>query len=414
MSTVSRAAANVFRKKVRSIFIILIIGFCIAIFVTEYVVNENIGDRLNFVSSNADTLVTVESASSSGGFGGFGGGATPMNQSVLNLVTTHVGNVVAVQPIISERISGGGQSQGGFTMPVIVQGENPSEPIMLNFGGTVSMVLGRNLDSGDVNSLVAIVGQTYSNDNSVGVGSQITLGNDTVAVVGIYTTSTGSAFGANGIIMPYNVALKAYAAVGPNIIYVTVDYAGNVDSVVTQLQSILGSNYNVVSVSQQLNQIQDAINNIAQSSETGLYIALLTAAAVMIFVMILITRERTKEIGVLKAIGFKNGTIVTQFFIESVFLAILGYVVGIVLFITIGQELNNVLVSSTYGGGPGRFGGFAGPGRTGGTFGTLNLNLSPELLAVTLALAVVLGIVGSLYPIIRAVKLKPAEALRYD
>jgi putative ABC transport system permease protein len=404
----------VFRKKARSIFVILIIGFCIAIFVTEYEVNENIGDRLNFVSQNADTLITVQSAGGYGGFGGFGGGASPMNESVLGLVTTHVGNVVAVQPIITERISGGGESQGGFTMPVIVQGEDPSQTLMLNFGGTVSITQGRSLDSGDVNSAVAIVGTEYASDNSVGIGSQITVGNDSVAVVGIYTTSTGSDFGTNGVIVPYNTAMKAYAAPGPSIIYVTVNYAGNVDATVSQLQTILGSSYNVVSLSSVESQLQNSINSIAQSSEDGLYVALITAAAVMMFVMILITRERTREIGVLKAIGFKNRAIVIQFFTESVVLAILGFVVGIVLYVVAGQELTNVLLSSTSSGGPGRFGGFAGPGRMGGTYGSLNFNLSPEMMATTLVLAIALGIIGSLYPIIRAVSLKPAEALRYD
>jgi putative ABC transport system permease protein len=409
MSAVSRAVGNVFRKKVRSLFVILIIGFCIAIFVTMSVVNSNIADRESDISANsaAATEITVRPAGQGGygGFGGFGGPSSAMSESVITTIKAQA-DILSVQPVIT-------QFEGSFqsgTRPVIVQGEDPSQPLVLMGGGSISTTSGRSLNSGDEDAMVAIVGTDYATGHSVSVGSTITLNSSyTLTIVGIY--STGNTFGNDGITIPYDTAKTVYDVSGPNSIFVTVNYAGNVQSVVTTLQGVLGPNYDVVSVSSLESQIQDSLNDIYQNSATGLYISLITAVAVMIFVMILITRERTKEIGVLKAIGFKNKTIVAQFFTESVVLAVLGFVVGVVLAEVAGPTLATMFLSSSTSSG---FGGPPGAGHMGGTFGGLSFNLQPELLVYTLVLAVALGIIGSLYPIIRAMQLKPAEALRYD
>ena len=149
--------------------------------------------------------------------------------------------------------------------------------------------------------------------------------------------------------------------------------------------------------------LQENIDSISANSELGSLVSLITAAAVMAFVMILVTRERIREIGVLKAIGFRNSKIMSQFFTESMTLATLGFVVGVLLTLVAGPNIASL---------------FIGASSTSSAPGTSiplgDFTLSPELMLYTLALAIVLGIIGSLYPIMKAIKLKPAEALRYD
>jgi putative ABC transport system permease protein len=260
------------------------------------------------------------------------------------------------------------------------------------------------LNSGDSSSLVAIIGTRYAEDQNVGVGDTIDLNGTAITVVGVYTT--GNQFGDNGIIIPFETAKKVYAITGMNTVYVTVDYAGYVDDVVSTLKKSLGDGYDVVAMSEIAARMQESINSISTNSETGLWLSLITGVAVMTFVMVMVTRERTKEIGVLKAIGFKNSNIVTQFFIESIVLAVLGFVIGLILVMTAGSSLSNIILGTSSGPG-GRM-----PG--GGFGGGIEFTLSPELLVYALSLAIAFGIIGSLYPILKAVSLKPAEALRYE
>ena len=406
-----RALRNVFRKKVRTLFVILIIGFCLGIFITMSIVNENISNRTQEISSNSATGITISPAGTGGGYGGFGRPGDlqqTMNESILPKVQA-VSHIKSIQKIITHQEGTFDRSTG--TMPTMVQGQDPSQPLILRGGGTLTITSGNTLESSDSSANVALIGLQYSTDKGVDVKDTITLNGTSIVVKGIYTT--GTRFGDNSIILPYNTAKKVYGITGMNEVYVNVDYAGNVESVVTALRSALGPDYDVIDPSTMETAIQNSINSVLANSETGLVISLITGVAVMIFVMILITRERTKEIGVLKAIGFKNSSIVAQFFTESVFLAVLGFVVGLILVMAAGPSLANMMLGTSGGGsrgGPG--GGFRGMG---GEFsGRIDFTLQPTLTIYALVLAIILGIIGSVYPILKAISLKPAEALRYE
>lgn len=420
MGAIKRAVGNVFRKKVRSIFVILVIGFCIAIFITMYLVASSIGANAGFVSADAATLVTVSAESSHGGFGGFGGGGTEMNQGVLNIVTTHDADVTAVQPVISEFQQG---SSGGFFGGLMISGEDPSEPLILAGGGSYTLTSGANLTSAEASSADAMVGAGYASSNGITYPGSITLNGTSFTVVGIYSASEN--FENNSAIIPYNEAKKVYAATGPNELYVTVDYVQNVNTVVNNIQTTLnnaGSPYNTYvaeSVSSEQQNILSYLDSIVQSSEEAFVVAAITASAVMVFVMILVTRERTKEIGVLKAIGFKSRTIVVQFFTESLVLALIGFGAAIAIVAVFGQYLSRILQSTTgrggFGGGFGGGGFYPGGGPGGGSaLSATSILVHPDLLVYALLLTIAMGIVGSLYPIVSAMRLKPAEALRYD
>jgi putative ABC transport system permease protein len=291
----------------------------------------------------------------------------------------------------------------------IVQGQDPSQPLLLFGGGTVSVTDGRTLNSGDVNANVAIVGARYSEDQGAGLYSYITLNSTSIQVVGLF--SSGNRFGDNAVIIPYQTAKRVYQISGMNMLYVNVDNAGNVDYVVESLKTALGSDYDIVPASAFASQLQSSLNSIATSSATGLWLSLLTGVAVMTFIMILITRERTREIGVLKAIGFKNSSVVGQFILESVTLAIFGFIVSVIVVLVAGPSITTLVL----GGGTGSPGGEPRGGGPAGVFiERMGLALRPELMITALGLAILLGIVGSLYPIMKATKLKPAEALRYE
>jgi putative ABC transport system permease protein len=109
--------------------------------------------------------------------------------------------------------------------------------------------------------------------------------------------------------------------------------------------------------------------------------------------------EKTKEIGIMKAIGAKNRDIMVIFLMNSALVGVVGGVIGIIL---------GALASAIIGGGlmPG------GGGMTGRMFGSTLV--TPELLLSAMGIAVGIGMLAGAIPAYRASKLKPVDALRYE
>ncbi len=409
MGAVQRAVLNVFRKPARTATVVVIIGISIAIFLTMSVVSGSISGRTNFLSANAGTLITITPAGESGGGGFFfGGGGGTQNSMSTGVVSEIQGtpSVSAIQPVVQYTNGNFTPSSSGppTSFPTIVYGEDPGSPLVVGTDTNPTLESGRALNSGDSSALVAEVGSTYASDNSVSVGSAIEFNGTTVTVVGIF--STGESFTDSSVVVPFAAGQKIAGTSDMREIYVTASDVGAVDSVVSSLQNEVGDGYDVVPLSSIASEIQSSLDSIYDSSQTGLYLALITGATVMVFVMVLATRERTKEIGVMKAIGFRNRTVVTQFVTESMVFAAIGFGVGLVLAEVLGSTIGQLVLGQRGGPGPGGHFGAFGP--------SFALSLSPELVLSTLALAVGLGALGALYPIIRAVRLRPAEALRYE
>ena len=422
MSTLGRSLGNVFGKKARTIVVVIIIGFSLGVFLAMSIVNANITSNTRTLSEEMERTVTIRPA---GAFGFFGS-SEAMDESVVTTAES-VENVEAVNPVIMEfRQEGNGTSDGGpfggRPRGSMVQGVDPGEELFIMNGGSVTISEGRTLNSGDASSYVAVVGSQYAEEHSLAVGDPMAVGSSDFEVVGIYTS--GTRFGDMTVIVPYETAKTALDVAGPTTVYVTADEVGDVDSVTEDLIAALGSEYDVVSANERGSEMQDTIDAIKDNSQMGAYLALATGMAVMVFIMVLITRERFREIGILKAIGFKNSKIVGQLVTETMMLAALGFVVGVVIAALVGPYLSTMVVSSTVdtptaptGGGPGG----APPGSedrdagraSAGLFGA-DFALDAGTTALTLAMAVVLGVVGSLYPVLKAIKLKPAEALRYE
>jgi putative ABC transport system permease protein len=128
-------------------------------------------------------------------------------------------------------------------------------------------------------------------------------------------------------------------------------------------------------------------------------ISLLVAGIGIMNIMIVSLIERTREIGILKALGMKSRTVLTIFLGESVIIGLMGAIVGIILGWILANITARVLGSGIFGGG----GGFR-----------ITPLLTPEVLVGALAFGVGVSVIFALYPAWRASKLKPVEALRYE
>ncbi len=137
-------------------------------------------------------------------------------------------------------------------------------------------------------------------------------------------------------------------------------------------------------------------------------ISLLVAGIGIMNIMIVSLIERTREIGILKALGMKSRTVLAIFLGESVIIGVIGAVIGIAL----GWVLSNI-VATVLSSGAITIGAGGGAG-TGGGLLTITPVLTPLVFFGAFGFGVGVSVIFALYPAWRASKLKPVEALRYE
>jgi len=134
---------------------------------------------------------------------------------------------------------------------------------------------------------------------------------------------------------------------------------------------------------------------------------LLVAGIGIMNIMIVSLIERTREIGILKALGMRSRTVLGIFLGESVIIGVIGAVIGIVL----GWGLASIVAILFSGGGP--LAGIGG-GQAAGTGLRITPVLTPTVFVGAFAFGIGVSVIFALYPAWRASKLKPVEALRYE
>jgi putative ABC transport system permease protein len=148
-------------------------------------------------------------------------------------------------------------------------------------------------------------------------------------------------------------------------------------------------------------------------------VALIATCAIVLLTMVYAVRERTREVGILKAIGFSSRDVMKQFLAEGLIICVLAGVVGIIIGNIAAPFLTSVLLpsqSQQNQAGPGQGGGFV---VRGGAFVDQGQDASssspdPVLTLAAFGVAVLLGAMGSLYPAWKASRISPMEALRYE
>ncbi len=134
------------------------------------------------------------------------------------------------------------------------------------------------------------------------------------------------------------------------------------------------------------------VNNITEPIKYGALavsvIALLAAGVGIMNIMLVSVTERTKEIGIRKAVGAKKSHILIQFLIEAVILCILGGLLGIILGVSIGNLA--------------------------GSFLEAQRAVPVDWVIIGISLCIVVGVIFGTYPAYKAANLDPIEALRYE
>jgi len=167
----------------------------------------------------------------------------------------------------------------------------------------------------------------------------------------------------------------------------------------------------------------NALNTAQNSIKLALIVAIITATLVIIFAVFITVRERTIEIGTLKAIGASHWQVIRQFWGEVLALSAIASLIAVTLLATLGPVISQAFTVSTSANTTatptpsGRFGG--GVFRSLSSAPTANLNvhlsaatLNAETLLIIVGLGMGLAVLTSVIPAWYVARIKPAEVLR--
>ncbi|MBT3871746.1 MAG: FtsX-like permease family protein [Flavobacteriaceae bacterium] len=265
---------------------------------------------------------------------------------------------------------------------------------------------GRNFTIFDIqnNNKVCIIGSDFLkslfvNDNPI--GKTISIRGVKFKVVGVLE-SKGSTFGNNQdlkVLIPIQVARGIFTE--PNINY-TISImvkekellnAAQDEAIVTfrnirRLSPIEKDNFGIERSDDLINRIASITGYLEVAAWIISIITILGSSIALMNIMLVSVTERTREIGVRKALGAKNATISTQFFIETIVIGQIGSVLGIILGILTGLAFSSFFESE------------------------FSLPWIPMIWATIITFVV--AIIAGFYPAMKASKLDPIESLRYE
>jgi ABC-type lipoprotein release transport system permease subunit len=389
--------------------VILVLGLSVALFVTMQRTSATTATEARALKAQAATRIEVNEA---GNTSGYAGTVTAAELAADISRVAALPRVVKVERYLKRQFV---DIQRTAPTGVLI-GTDPGATLRLQsmggFVGSPRLLAGRHFTPEDAGKPMAIVGKAFARSRGVGLGDEFTLPGAEVQrgkwiyrhriqdlrarVIGIF--AVGVVYPDNQVFVPLEV-VQDVMGVGPGRVsqyIVTADSAENVPAVARALKATLGERVDVIAQDQTALQAASSLEAVSANSQVGAAIAAAVGALVALFTMVLVTRERTREIGILKAIGASNGNVAGLFTAETVALAGLGGVLGGLIYALGGRTLGYIFL--------GAIGSEVSVGA--------RYALRPGELAQGLGLALVFGLVGSLYAVVRAIRMRPSDAIR--
>jgi len=280
-------------------------------------------------------------------------------------------------------LSGGGFSMGGAGEIIGIDPAIEGSSGKTGFSAA-KITQGRFLKPSDAYSVV--IGKTIADDYKKMVGSVIELNDVRFKVVGIWTT--GSSSTDNTILMPINIARKMLGFPTDKAAMLTVytkDPAA-VESISKKIELRIDG-VDAKSGSEYAQDVSSVFGSLDLFFWAISLIAVVVGGVGILNTMLMSVMERFRDFGILKAIGWSNGNIMTLVVSESIILGVVGGMAGLAVGYTLVEIAKPIL-------------GFP-------------MQVTPTLAVTAVLLAASLGLVGGLYPARKASRLNPIEAIRY-
>ena len=442
MSIVWRSLRNLFRSPLRTTVMVALLAVCIGLVLIMATVHAATQDQLGNIGGEIGTEITIRPAGS-GGFAGpsgsgvvvagiVGSGKTLAQEDIDKL--TDIDHVVSVQARVETYYEGDslesavelsivgnpppGSSSEDFRMPITVMGFDAAtkDPKLMG-DAHVEITKGRYFTSDENDADVMVIGKDLADKNNLSVGSVVDIKGTLVTVIGIY--DSGTAWGNNMLVMPIGTAKRLFGLNGVTSATVQADNVKNVDEVVASIREVLPKDVaDIITAKDMYERINGSVMNAESSSTIGMIVAFVVAGVVILFSVVLMVRQRVKEIGILKAIGASNWRIGLQFSLETLAVSVVGAIIGAVITYPLAQKVADLMVGGNSTGGVAAGGSFeVSSGSTdlvGGSIGGLHVAVSPTVFLYALAIAAALAIVASVLPAWYIGRVRPAEVLRNE
>jgi putative ABC transport system permease protein len=400
IESIGTLGLNKMRTGLAILGIVIGIGSVIALVSIGQSSQQSITSRIQSLGAN---LLTISPSRQRAGAvrGAAGGGTTLTNADATAIATSpNITTVKSVSPEYS------GRSQ-------VVTGKNNTNTTIVGATPTYTSIHNLTMASGtfisqrDVVSTtrVAVVGPTVVTDlfgiNTNVIGQSIRIGSQNFTIIGITASKGGTGIGNQDdqIFVPLSTAQKLlFGAKNLSSISVEAKSAAVMDQARNEIGYLLLAQHKLTDPTKADFSIMSQEDILSTASQvTGTFTSLLSGiAAISLLVggigimniMLVTVTERTREIGLRKALGAKKKTIITQFLTESVILTFVGGLLGIIFGILASYIYSKVNSTTFY--------------------------LSPESILLAFAVSAAIGILFGWYPARRAAGLQPIEALRYE
>ena len=252
---------------------------------------------------------------------------------------------------------------------------------------------------------VAVIGATVAK-NLFGeddpVGKDIRINNDPFKIVGVLQSKGSGSFGNDQddiIYIPYTTAMERVAGIDfIRMIYITTAAGYDINRVQADIENVLRvrhgikdpalDDFNVRNMASVMETMQETTATLTMFLGAIAAISLVVGGIGIMNIMLVSVTERTREIGVRKALGATYTTIVTQFLIEAVVISLMGGLIGIACGFAASKAIS--------------------------LFADMQTVVSIPTVVLSFGFSMIIGLVFGIYPARKAARLNPIDALHYE
>jgi putative ABC transport system permease protein len=362
---------NLSRQRVRSLLTILGITIGITAITSLGAVTAGLKATANaFVTSGeADFLVAQDGAA---------------DLSFSRIPETELHEIAAVRGVAAAR---------GAFLHIVNVGSNP----FFFLGGMTArdlradppdLVAGRLYRSGEQDAVV--LGERAADDLGARVGQVVTISDQRMRVVGIFRSDV--VWQNSGAYAPLKAVQKQASAPGSvTVAYVTAEPGTDPDVLAARIERQV-PDVATISSAADYGKVDQGFALIDGANAVVTVLAVLIGGIGVMNTMIMSIFERTREIGVLRALGWKRARVMRMIVVESIALCAVGGAIGMLVGVGVSRLVVSIPAAK----------GFVVPA------------YPPTLFLQALVIALVVGLLGAAYPAYRATRLTPMQALRYE
>lgn len=265
---------------------------------------------------------------------------------------------------------------------------------------------GRWLKKSDVdNNTYVVVLNAYAATQLIGriscVGESISLDGKKYEIVGVLKEEENSLSSESNERLEAYIPYTSLTRLADNVLYVTSFYAASADeesmdtaenTLTQKMLDRFGDDedaFSIVNQSAVMETMQSVTNTLAWMLGGIAAISLVVGGIGIMNIMLVSVTERTKEIGIRKAIGAGRGGIMAQFLIEALMVSMMGCLIGIGLSAVV-LKIVGIFVSD------------------------MSFSISPQVVAVAVGFSAFIGVIFGIYPANKAAKKHPIDALRFS